>query len=132
MNVNEIKELEYELKYNKRLGKLHTEIYLLWKYSNSGLIIGRPQGTDCIIKTEMKEYQIEVHQPNTSKVRSLNNDKKKDKVNIIEKNEIKRYPHSKIITKYFYGQKFPPIFKRLTIQKEDTWTIEELQVTVND
>jgi len=97
LNVNEIKALESELKDNSRLGKLHTEIYLLWKYSNSGLKIRRPHGTDCIIKTDMKEYQIEVYQPDTSKVKSLKNAKKEAKVNIIGKHEVTSYPYSTVL-----------------------------------
>lgn len=97
LNVNEIKALESELKDTSRLGKLHTEIYLLWKYSNSGLIIGRPQGTDCIIKTDMKEYQIEVYQPDRSKVESLKDAQKQAKVNIIGKHEVTSYSYSTVI-----------------------------------
>lgn len=97
LNVNEIKALESELKDINRSGKLHTEIYLLWKYSNSGLTIGRPNSTDCIIKTDRKEYQIEVYQPDGSKVKSLKDAQKQAKVNIIGKHEVTSYSYSTVI-----------------------------------
>ena len=100
LNVNEIKALESELKNTKRLGKLHTEIYLLWKYSTCGLTIRRPPGTDGIIKTDMKEYQIEVYQPDRSKVESLKDAQKQAKVNIIGKHEVTSYSYSTVLNDF--------------------------------
>ena len=59
-----------------------------------GLKISKPPGKDCIIEINSKRYNIEVYQPDTSKVKTLKNAQKNAKQAVVGKCKAKYYNYS--------------------------------------
>ena len=93
----ELSAFESELRDKKREHKLYTEVFILWKYIKAGFKISRPPRKDCIIETNSKKYDIEIYQPDSSKVKRLKNSQKNAKEKIFGKHKVKYYTGSFII-----------------------------------